>query len=177
MDLALIVMRDKVHLQEAALIVMNWRPELAITGKLLTSTAQAPFGCDEVKRRYGDREDPSAEELVMPKLPVETMSDERGPSGSRKSKERDDEEQEDRQPVEPIEQGPEQAAKDDGKASVGGVSSVDVSFLDEDETVAGTTEPADNETSTMEPLSFMTAAHNLPENSSHGKNEITANFF
>ena len=73
MDLALIVMRDKVHLQEAALIVMNWRPELAITGKLLTSTAQAPFGCDEVKRRYGYLEDPSAEELVMPKLPVETM--------------------------------------------------------------------------------------------------------
>ena len=54
---------------------------------------------------------------------------------------------------------------------------MDVSLLDEDETVAGTTEPADNETSTMEPLSFMTAAHNLPENSSHARMKLLQTFF
>ena len=32
--------------------------------------------------RYGEHEDRSAGELIMPKFPVETMSDEQGPSGS-----------------------------------------------------------------------------------------------
>ena len=41
--------------------------------------------------RHGERENRSAGELVVPKLPVETMSDEQGPSGSGRRKERDDE--------------------------------------------------------------------------------------
>ena len=49
----------------------------------------------------------------MPKLPAETMSDEQGPSGSRKRKERDDEEQDDRQPEELMENDPDQAVEDD----------------------------------------------------------------
>ena len=42
------VMRGKVGLQEPALIVMNVRPELAITGYLLSNTALAPFGYEEI---------------------------------------------------------------------------------------------------------------------------------
>ena len=74
------------------MIVKNVRPELTITGKLLTRAALVPFGC-EVVLRYGEREDRSAGELVVPKLPVEAMSDEQGPSGSAESKERIDEQQ------------------------------------------------------------------------------------
>ena len=65
------------------------------------------------------------------------MSVEQGPSGSSKSKERADEEQERRQPKEPIEQDPDQAGKDEDKASVGGVSSLDFNFLDEGEKNSG----------------------------------------
>ena len=104
-------MRGKADLQQAAVTVLTVRPELAITGKPLTRTALAPFGCEEVIRRYLGRGGQSAVELVVPKLPIETMNDEQGSSGSGKSKERDDEEQEDRQPEEPMEQEPDQAGK------------------------------------------------------------------
>ena len=43
LDLAQIVMRGEADLQEAALIVMNMMPELAVTGNLLTVTALAPL--------------------------------------------------------------------------------------------------------------------------------------
>ena len=62
------------------------RPELAITGKLLTRTAQAPFRRQEVLIRYGEREEWSAGKLVVTKLPVEIMSDEQGPSESGREK-------------------------------------------------------------------------------------------
>ena len=61
---------------------------MEISGKLLTRTALAPFGCGEVVIRYGECEDWSAGKLVVPKLPVEMMTDEQGPSGSGKTKER-----------------------------------------------------------------------------------------
>ena len=97
---------------------------------------------------------------------------------------RDDEEQEDCQPEEPMDHKPDQAGKDNDKASVGGASSLlEFDFLDEDEegteTLAGLlnqrkTEPAEDETSTLEPPSaFMNAAHNLSESSSPGKIETT----
>ena len=47
-------MRGKTDLQEAALIVVIVRPELAIIGKLLI--ALAPFGCEEVVMKDGERE-------------------------------------------------------------------------------------------------------------------------
>ena len=52
-------------------------------------------------------------------------------------------------------------------------------MLDDDEvgteTLAGTTEPAEDETSTLEPLSaFMNLSHNLPESSSPRKTKATA---
>ena len=129
--------------------------------------------------RYGEREDWSAGKLVVPKLPVEMMTDEQGPSGSGKTKERDDEEQEDCQPEEPMDHNSDHAGKDDDKALVGGASSLDFDFLDEEEegteTLAGTTEPAEDETSTLDPPSaFMNSAHNLSESSSPGKVETTA---
>ena len=76
-----------------------------------------------------------------------------------------------------MEQDPDQARRDDDKASVGGASSLDLNFLDDDEegadALAGTTEPAKDETSTLEPPSvFMNAAHNLPESSSPGKMKL-----
>ena len=44
LDLAPMIMRGKADLQESALIVMSVKPELTISGKLLTRTALAPFG-------------------------------------------------------------------------------------------------------------------------------------
>ena len=158
LELAPAMIRRKADLQEAAIIGMNVRPELAVTGKLLTRTALAPFGCDEFVIRHRKGENRSAGELVVPKFPVETMSEEQGPPGSGRGKERDDEEQEGCQPEKLIEHDHDQAGKDDNKVSVGGCR--DFNFLDEDETetVAGTTEPAKDETSTLEPPSaFMNA--------------------
>ena len=73
-----------------------------------------------------------------------------------------------------MEKDPDQVKKVDDKASLGGASSLDFNFLaeDETETVAGKTEPAEDENSTLEPPSaFMNAAHNLPKSSSPGKSE------
>ena len=64
LDLAPMNMRGKADLQEAALIVMNMKPELAISAKLLTRTALAPFGCEEVKITQGEEDDKSAGRLV-----------------------------------------------------------------------------------------------------------------
>ena len=86
LDLASSMTRGRANLQEAALIVMNVRPESTQTGKLPTRTALAPFGCEEVEIRFAERKDRSAWELVEPKFPVETMIDEQGPSMSGKNK-------------------------------------------------------------------------------------------
>ena len=179
LDLALTAMRSKTDLQEAVLIVMNVRPELEISRKLLTSTALALFGCEAILMKHGEREDRSAGNLVVPKLPIETMNDEQGPSGSGKNEERHNEEREERQTEEPMEQNPDQVVRDDDETSVSGAFSRDFNFLDEDKegtgTSAGTTELAQDETSTLEiPSAFMNAAYNLPESSSPGENEITA---
>ena len=96
LELAPIMMIGKEDLQEGAIIRMNLRPELAITGTALT-----PFGCEEIVIKHGEREYRSAGKLVVPKLPFETMNDSQGLSGSGKN-ERDDEEKEDRQPEEPM---------------------------------------------------------------------------
>ena len=56
-----------------------------------------------------------------------------------------------------MQQNPDHAEKEDAKASKGGVSSLDFSFLSDFEKGAdameATTEPADEGTSTLEPLS------------------------
>ena len=128
---------------------------MTITENLLTRSALAHCGCEEFVIRDGEHENRSPGELVIPKPPVKTMSDQQGPSGSKKSKERDDEAQEDRQSEEIMEQDADETENDEDKTSVGGASSLDFNFLDDDEkgteTLSGTTESADDETSTLEP--------------------------
>ena len=106
------------------------------------------------------------------------MSEEQGFSGSGRNRQRDDKEGEDRQPEEVMEQDPDQAGKDDDKASTGGVSSLDFILLDDSEVEAekleGTIEPAEDGTSTLEPPSaFMNPSCDLPESSSPGNFKTT----
>ena len=68
LDLAPMIMRCKADLQEAALIIMSLKPELVISGKLLTRTALAPFGCEEIMIKYEEEEEKSAGRLVVPKV-------------------------------------------------------------------------------------------------------------
>ena len=61
-----------------------------------------------------------------------------------------------------MQQDPDQAGKDDDKASTGGMSSLNFNFLEDFEvemgTLEGMTEPAEDETSTLEsPSAFMDA--------------------
>ena len=125
LDLAPTVMRGKADLQEAALIVMSVKPELAKSGKLRTRTALAPFGCEQCKIKHGEEEDKSAGSLLVSKFPDGTRNEEQGPSRSGRNQKRDDKEGEDRRSEQPMQQGPNQAGKDDDKASMGGMSSLD----------------------------------------------------
>ena len=113
LDLAPTVMRGKADLQEDALFVMSVNSELAISGKLLTRTALAPFDCEQVMMKHCENEDKSAGELVVPRFSDETMNDEQGPSRPGENEKRDDKEEEDRQP----EEAPDKAGKYDDKAS------------------------------------------------------------
>ena len=175
LDLAPMNLRGKADLQEAALIVMNVKPELTISGKLLTRTALAPFSCEEVKIKHGE-EEKSAGRLVIPKFPDGTRIEEQDPSSSGRNQKRDDKEREDRRSQELMQQDPDQAGKDDEKASTGGMSSLDFNFLEDFEvetgTLEGTAESAEDETSSLEPPSaFMDLSRNLPASSSPGKFE------
>ena len=156
---------------------MSVKPELAISEKLLNRTALAPFGCEEVKIKHGKNEDNSESKLVVPKFPVEEMKDEQGPSRSGKKEERDDEEKENRLPEELMEQDIDPAGRNDDKASMVGTSSLVLYFLDNDEvgteTLAGMTEPPEDETSTLESRStFMKLTHNCRSITS-GKSKAT----
>ena len=77
-----------------------------------------------------------------------------------------------------MQQDPYQAEKEDDKASTGGMTSLDFNFLSDFEndadTLEATTEPADEEPSTLEPLSaFMGTNRNLPESSSPSNSKNT----
>ena len=102
LDLAPMIMRGRADLQEAALIVMSVKPELAISGKLMTRTALAPFGCEDIKIKHGEEEDKSAGRLVVPKFPDGTRSEEQGHSSSGRNQKRDDKEGEDRRSEGPM---------------------------------------------------------------------------
>ena len=74
--------------------------------------------------------------------------------------------------------GSRQAGKDEDKVSVGGSSILDFNFVVKNkegtETLAGMTEPAEDENSMLEPPSaFMNTAHKLPESGSPGNIETT----
>ena len=75
-----------------------------------------------------------------------------------------------------MQQDPDQAEKEDDKASTGGMSSLDFNFLSDYEngtnTLEGTTEPADEGTSTLEPPSaFIEMNQNLLESSSRSNSK------
>ena len=53
-------------------------------------TALAPFGCEEVKIKHGEEEDNSADKLVVPNFPDETLNEVQRHSGSRRNQKRDD---------------------------------------------------------------------------------------
>ena len=77
-----------------------------------------------------------------------------------------------------MQQDPDQAEKEDDKASTGGMSSLDFIFLSDFEngtdTLEVTTEPADEGTSTLEPPSaFMRTNRNLRESSSPSTSKNT----
>ena len=69
------VMRGKADLQEAALIVISVKKELAIKGKLFIRTALAPLGCEKVRIKHGENEDKSAGKLFVPSFPDETRNE------------------------------------------------------------------------------------------------------
>ena len=171
LDLVPMVMRGRADLQEVSLILMSVKTEHLASGKLHTRTMLAPFGWEEVRVMHGEEEDRSAGRLVVPKFPDGTRNDEQGPSSSGKNQKRDEKQGGNRRSEEPMQQDQNQAEKEDDKASTGRMSSLDFNFLSNfengAETVGGTTEPAEEGTSTLEPPSaFMEINGNLLEGSS-----------
>ena len=81
-----------------------------------------------------------------------------------------------------MQQDPDQAGKDDDKASTDRMTSLDFNFLEDFEvetrTLEGTTQPAEDEISTLEPPSaFMDVSRKLPESSFPGNSKtIEKNF-
>ena len=179
MDLAHLMMRGKAELPEASLIVTSVKPGLTVGGTLQTRIMLASFGLEEVKVVHGEKEDQSTGRLIVPKLPDETRSQEQGPSKSGKNLERDDGQGGSRRSEEPMQQDPDQAGKEDDKASTVGVSSLDYeNFLSDFENGVDAseamTEPADEGTSTLEPPSaFIGTNRKLPESGSPGNSEDT----
>ena len=172
LDLAPLMMRSKVELPEASLIVTSVKPGLTVGGTLQTRTMLAPFGHGEVKVVHGEEEDQSAGRLIVQKFPDGTRNEEQGPSKSGKNLERDDGQGGSRRSEEPMQQDPDQAGKKDDKASTGGVSSLDFeNFLSDFEngmdSLEATTEPADEGTSTLKhPSAIMGSNRKLSESGS-----------
>ena len=166
LDLALVVMRGIVDIPEASPILTSVKPKLTVGGTLQTRAMLLPF-CEEVKVVHGEDEYQSAGRLVVPKFPDGARYEEQGPSSSGKDSKRDDVQEGRHQSEEPMQHDPDQAEKEDDKASTGGTSSLDFNFLSDFEnstdTLEATTEPADEGTSTLEPPSaFMEMKRNLP---------------
>ena len=102
-------------------------------------------------------------------------TEEQGPSNSKDRSEGDDGQGGCRRSEEPMQQDPDQAEKEDDKASTGGISSLDLNFLSDFENNADalkTTEPANEGTSALEPPSgFVEMNRDLPESSSPGNSK------
>ena len=152
------------------------KPELTVGGALQTRTFLAPFGCEEINVVHGEEEDESAGILIIPKFPEWAESEKQGSSSSKKDgSEGDDGQGGSRRREEPMQQGNDQADREDDKASTGGVSSLDFNFLSDFENNADTlevAEPTDEGTSTLKPPSALTEMkRNLPESSSPGNSK------
>ena len=174
LDLAPMKLRGRA---ESSLILTSVRPELTVGGTLQTRAVLAPFGNEEVKIIYGEEEDLSAGKLVIPKFPEGARSEEQGPSNSKEKPEGDDGQGGSRRSEEDMQQEPDQAEKEDDKAPTGGVSSLDFNFLNDFESGADaleTTEPADEDTSSLElPSIFMKTNRNLSESGSPSNSKDT----
>ena len=175
LDLAPMKMRGRAELPESSLILTSVKPELTVGRTLQTRALLATFGYEEVKLIYGEDGDLSAGKLVIPKFPEGARNEEQGLSNSKEKPEGDDGQGGSRQSEEPMQQEPDQAQKEDDKASTGGLSSLDFNFLSDFKNGADaleTNEPADEGTSTLEPpTAFMETSQNLPESSSPGNSK------
>ena len=129
LDLAPMVMRGKADLQDASLILTIVKPEVMVGGTLQTRTMLAPFGCGEVKVMHGEGEDQSAGRLVVPNFPDGVRDEKQEPSSSGKNPRRDDGQGGRHQSEEPMQQDPNQAEKEEDKASTGVMFSLDFNFL------------------------------------------------
>ena len=173
LDLAPMKMRGRAELPEASFILTSVKPELTVGGTLQTRTFLAPFGCEEIKVGHGEEEDESAGILIIPKFPEWAESEKQGPSSCKKdTSEGDDGQGGSCRMEEPMQQGNDQADREDDKASTRGTSSLDFNFLSDFENNAEpleAAEPADEGTSTLDPPSaFTEMKRNLPESSSPG---------
>ena len=168
-------MRDRAELPEATLILTNVKQELTVGGTFQTRTFLAPFGYEAIKVVHGEEEDKSAGRLIIPKFPEGAKTERQGPSNSKDRSEGDDGQGGSRRSEEPMQEDPDQAEKEDDKASTGRISSLDFNIFSDFENNADaleTTEPANEGASTLEPPSaFAEMKRNLPESSSPGKSK------
>ena len=126
MNLAPMRMRGRAELPEASLILNSVKQELTVGGTLQTRTFLAPFGCEEIKVVHGEEEDKSAGILIIPIFPEWAETEKQGRSSSKKdTSEGDDGQGGSRRTEEPMQQGIDQADRQDDKASTGGISSLD----------------------------------------------------
>ena len=175
LNLAPMKMRGRAELPEASLIFTKAKQELTVGGTLQTRTFLAPFGYEEIKVVHGEEEDKSAGRLIIPKLSEVAKTERQGPSSSRDTSGGDDGLGRSRRLEEPMQEDPDQAEKEDDKASTGGISSLYFNLFSDFENNADaleTTEPANEVTSTLEPPSvFVEMKRSLPENSSPGNSK------
>ena len=176
LHLAPMRMRGRAEVPEASLILNSVKQGVTVGGTLRTRTFLAPFSCEEIKVVDGEEEDKLAGILIIPKFLEWAEREKQGTSSSKKdTSEGDDGQGGSRRTEEPMQQGNDQADREDDKASTGGISSLDFNFLSDFENNADAleaAEPADEGTSTLEtPSAFMEMEWNLPESSSPGNSK------
>ena len=115
LNLAPMKMRGRAELPEAYLILNSVKQGLIVGGTLQTRTFLAPFGYEEIKVVHGEEEDKSAGRLIMPKFPEGAKTDRQGPSSSRDTSGGDDEQGGSRRSEDPMQEGPDQAEKENNR--------------------------------------------------------------
>ena len=125
---------------------------------------------------HGEEEDESVGIMIIPKFPEWVESEKQGPSSSKQvTSEGDDGQGGNRRTVEPMQQGNDQADREDENAWTGVISSLDFNFLSDFENNADTfeaAEPTDEGTSTLDsPSAFTEMKRILQESSSPGNSK------
>ena len=129
LTLAPMRMRGRAELPEASLILTRVKQELTVGGTLQTRTFLASFGYEETKVVYGEEEDKSAGRLIIPKFPEGVKTEKQGPSTPRDTSGGNDGHGGSRRSEEPMQEDPDQAEKEDDKASTGEISKLDFNFF------------------------------------------------